>query len=357
MSAIPTEPFPSKKPPERAFAIAATDDVTRWDAFVGAQAGSTFCHQAGWRDVMSRALRHDTRLFVATDEHGEWGGVLPLVQVNTVLGRYSISMPFMNDGGPLGDSDAVAALVEHAVVDARQSGVKLLELRSRFPLPGRVIAADRKIGVHLRLPATVEDLWKTTFKAKLRSQVRRPTKEGMTARSGADQIDAFYAVFARNMRDLGTPVLPRLFFETLLDVFGSSVSFTGVYTAQGIPAAAACCLSWRNEVEVTWASSLRELNHLSPNMLLYAQLMEAAIGQGARVFNFGRCTPGSATHKFKLQWGGEDVPLPWPSWSPNGDGAAPSPDKPLFRVATGVWRRLPMAVANRVGPLLSRHLP
>jgi lipid II:glycine glycyltransferase (peptidoglycan interpeptide bridge formation enzyme) len=203
----------------------------------------------------------------------------------------------------------------------------------------------------------VDALWATTFKAKLRSQIRRPTKEGMTARHGSDQLDAFYSVFSRNMRDLGTPVLPRAFFARLLTVFGGSVSFTTVYTANGLAAAAACCLTWKDEVEVTWASSLRELNHLSPNMLLYANLMEQAIGRGSRTFNFGRSTPGSPTHRFKLQWGGHDRPLAWPSWSPGGVASTPSPDRPAFRVATAVWRRLPMPVANRVGPLLSRHLP
>ncbi len=137
--------------------------------------------------------------------------------------------------------------------------------------------SDRKVAVHLALPETVEALWATTFKAKLRSQIRRPTKEGMTARDGSDQLDAFYSVFSRNMRDLGTPVLPRAFFTRLQTVFGGSVSFTTVYTANGLAAAAACCLTWKDEIEVTWASSLRELNHLAPNMLLYANLMEQAI--------------------------------------------------------------------------------
>jgi FemAB-related protein (PEP-CTERM system-associated) len=337
--------------------VAETDDVARWDAFIAGQPNSTFCHQAAWRDVMKDVLGHRMSLLVAADGHGDWRGVLPLVRVRSVLGQYLISIPFMNDGGPLGDDAAQTALVEHAVDDARRTGAKLLELRSRVALPGPVTPSDRKVAVHLRLPETVDDLWKTTFRAKLRSQIRRPTKDGMTSRAGVDQLDAFYTVFARNMRDLGTPVLSKDFFKRLVSVFGDAVSFVAVYTAEGAPAAAACCLTWRDETEVTWASSLRELNHLSPNMLLYAQLMGQAIGRGVRVFNFGRSTPGSATHKFKLQWGGEDVPLPWPSWSPSGGTSTPSPDRPVFRVATAIWRRLPMPVANGIGPMLSRHLP
>ncbi|HEV8448935.1 MAG TPA: FemAB family XrtA/PEP-CTERM system-associated protein [Gemmatimonadaceae bacterium] len=341
----------------RSLRVVETDDAAAWDAFVETQPGSTMCHRSGWRDVLSDVLGHETSLLAAVDEGGNWRGVLPLVRVRSVLGHYLVSIPFMNDGGPLGTDDAKAALVEYAVADAKRTRVKLLELRSRDPVPGPVTPSERKVAVHLALPDTVEALWAATFKAKLRSQIRRPTKEGMIARNGVDQLDAFYSVFSRNMRDLGTPVLPRSFFTRLRAVFGDSVSFTAVYDAGGLAAAAACCLTWKDEVEVTWASSLRELNHLSPNMLLYANLMEQAIGRGLRTFNFGRSTPESPTHRFKLQWGGQDRPLAWPSWSPGGAASTPSPDRAAFRVATAVWRRLPMPVANRVGPLLSRHLP
>ena len=266
-------------------------------------------------------------------------------------------MPFLNDGGPLGDAAAQEQLVEHAVEEAAKSGASLLELRSRSELKGPVEPRHRKLTVHLPLPASVEQLWEKTFRAKLRSQIRRPLKEGMMARSGPAELSAFYAVFAQNMRDLGTPVLPRVFFERVAATFGDRVLFTSIATNDGTVAAASCTLIWREEAEIVWASSLREFNNLSPNMLLYAKTMEESIARGATLFNFGRCTPGGATHKFKLQWGGHDVPLPWPSWTRNADAGIPSADSAKFRLATAVWSRLPLAVANRVGPLLSRHLP
>jgi FemAB-related protein (PEP-CTERM system-associated) len=327
-----------------------------WDKFVSAADGSTFCHLSGWRSIMENALGHEAIYLVASDAES-WRGVLPLVRVRSVLGHFLISMPFLNDGGPLGDLAAQSALVEYAVAEAKRSGAAVLELRARHDLGGSVASANRKITVMLPLPDSVEALWAQTFKAKLRSQVRRPSKEGMTARIGVDQLSPFYSVFGRNMRDLGTPVLPRAFFDQIAAAFGDRAIFSAVYSAEGAPAAAACSLVWRDEVEIVWASSLREFNKFSPNMLLYASIMEESIRRGASVFNFGRCTPGGATHKFKLQWGGHDVPLPWPSWSRKGNASPPSPDRPAFRVATAVWSRLPLAVANRLGPLLARQLP
>ena len=339
----------------RIVTVAANDE--RWDRFVATADGSTFCHLAGWREVMTDVLGHEAIYLAAEDPGQTWRGVLPLVRVRSILGHYLVSLPFLNDGGPLGDDAARLQLVEHAVAEAQRSGATLLELRSRGAIPGPVTPSHRKISVHLAMPESVDELWTKTFRAKLRSQVRRPTKDGMTARCGSAELAPFYDVFARNMRDLGTPVLPRAFFERLASVFGDRVVFATVYTTEGVPAAAACCLVWRDELEVTWASSIRELNRLSPNMLLYARLMEEAIGRGVRLFNFGRCTPDGPTHRFKQQWGGDDVPLPWAYWSKSGAAGTPSPDRPLFRVATAVWSRLPMAIANRLGPVLARQLP
>ena len=333
------------------------DRSIEWDRFVTGDRDSTFCHLAGWRYIMTHALGRECEYLVAEDDSGVWRGVLPLVHVRGLLGHFLVSMPFLDDGGPLGGTVARELLSDSAVERAKASGAKLLELRSRQAVTGNVTTSGRKVSVRLSLPSTVEDLWATTFKAKLRSQVRRPSKEGMTARTGAAELPAFYQVFSRNMRDLGTPVLPMRFFEEQLRLFGEGVLITVVYSNSGEPAAASCCFAWRDELYVTWASSVREFNKLSPNMLLYSSMMESAIQRKLGVFNFGRSTPGASTHRFKQQWGGEDVPLPWAYWSRTGDVGTPSPDKPVFRVATAVWSRIPVAVANRVGPWLARQLP
>lgn len=328
-----------------------------WDRFVESDPQSTFCHQYGWKKVIRDVLGHESLYVAATDDDGTWHGVLPLVRVRTILGHYLISLPFLNDGGPLGDHGTRQVLVEYAVAEAERSGAGLLEFRSRSDLPGPVRAVHRKISVQLQLPSSLEEFWDTTLRAKLRSQIRRPVKEGMVFRYGVDELSSFYQVFARNMRDLGTPVLPMAFFEKVADTFGARVLFAAVYTNAGVPVAGACCFVWRKEIEAMWASSLREFNHLSPNMLLYCRLMEHAIDQGIEVFNFGRSSPDGGTHKFKKQWGGDDIPLPWASWSREPSIGVPSADRPMYRLATTAWRHLPARVANRLGPVFARMLP
>jgi FemAB-related protein (PEP-CTERM system-associated) len=333
-----------------------------WDAFVRSAEGATFCHLWGWREVMEQVLGHRAHYRVARDGGERLVGVLPLVQVRSrIFGHYVLSMPFLNDGGPLGESAAREALAQDARTLASTLGADLLELRMREPLGSleplgsQMRVSHRKITVMLDLPQDSDALWKQ-LDGKLRSQVRRPMKEGMTHAFGPAEVEPFYEVFAHNMRDLGTPVLPFALFDALRRVFPETVVF-GTVRHLGRTVAGGCGFLFRNEFEITWASSLREYSRMAPNMLLYWAFLEETTRRGARVFNFGRCTPGGGTHRFKLQWGGHDVPLPWTQWSPSGTTATPSPDRPLFRLATQAWSRLPLAVANRLGPVLSRQLP
>ena len=331
-------------------------DVAEWDAFVRSRPDSTFCHLFAWRAVAEDLLGHPAVYLLARDEVGGVAGVLPLVRVRSRLfGDYLVSMPFLNYGGPIGDEDAVRLLTRYARRMAEATSVDLLELRSRTELPGDLQRSDRKITVLLDLPADPGALWKD-LKSKVRSQVRRPMKEGMEVRIGLEQIHPFYAVFCRNMRDLGTPVLPMSFFLRALHVLHDEIVFAAVYH-KGVPVAAGAGFVHGSEFEITWASALREYNRLAPNMLLYWGLMEEMSTRGLKTFNFGRCTPGGGTHRFKSQWGGKDVPLPWARWSPEGVSATPSPESGAFRLATSVWQKLPVAVTNRLGPWLARKIP
>jgi FemAB-related protein (PEP-CTERM system-associated) len=328
-----------------------------WDAFVASAARSSFCHLAGWRDVMDGVLGHRSYPLAARDGTGRITGVLPLVHVRSrIFGTYLLSMPFLNYGGPIGEPEAVAALTGRALEVARELRVGLLELRCRGEAPAGMSVSHRKVTVTLDLPESVDALWKQTFRAKLRSQIRRPIKEGMCFRRGHEEVDGFYRVFARHMRDLGTPVLPRALFDALPAAFPGEVVFATVRDGDE-PVAAGCGFVWGDEFELTWAASLRDRSRSAPNMLLYASLMEEMVGRGLRTFNFGRCTPGAGTHRFKLQWGGVDEPLPWAQWSSAGVASTPSPESAKFRLATAAWQRLPLPVANRVGPVLARQIP
>ena len=329
-------------------------DAARWDEFVKGVPDSTVSHLSGWKHIVEDVLGRDYIPLVAVTLDGEWRGVLPLVRTGGALvGRWLISMPYMNYGGPIGTAAAQLALLQAARSEALRSGAELLQIRRRTAPDTTDAARAPKVLVLLDLPEAAETLW-SQLPSKVRSQIRRPMKEGMEFRTGIDQLEPFYAVFARNMRDLGTPVYPRRFFEELAATF-PELTFGAVYH-QGRPVGAGAGFTWRDEFEITWASCIRDYNSLSPNMLLYWSFMEEMIGRGIRVFNFGRSSPGTSTHRFKCQWRGRDVPLPWLEWSARERRVETSPSL-AARGVSAAWQKLPLPLANRLGPSIARRLP
>jgi serine/alanine adding enzyme len=334
-----------------------TGESEEWDRFARAQAGFTHFHLHGWKSVIGKSFGHECLYLVSRSGSGSINGVLPLVRVKSALfGHYLVSLPFLNYGGPLGTEAAIQALSDEAVARSEASGVKLLELRSRVPLPIGLPVSHRKITVLLDLPSSADQLMQL-IPSKVRSQVRRPQKEGVTVQFGPDQVKPFFAVFSRHMRDLGTPTLPLAFFQQVAATFPESSWFGCAYLG-GRPVACGAGFVWGREYEMTWASSLSEYNRIAPNMLLYYAFMEQAIEKGLTRFNFGRCTPDGGTHRFKRQWGSRDEQLHWYQHSQgNQPATTPSPDAGAFSWGPRIWKRLPLPVATMIGPRIVRYIP
>ena len=328
-----------------------------WDGFVRAQPRWTHFHLFGWKTVMQRALGHECLWLAARDPEGRLAGVLPLVRVNSVLfGHYLVSMPFLNYGGPLGSEPGVQTLVAHASGVAQRDRVKLLELRSRGPLPITLPVSHRKVTVLLDLtPGSPGAVWQA-LNSRLKSYVRRTQKAGVTVRFGPDQVGSFFEVFSRHMHELGTPTHSRRLFETIAQVFGEDAWFGCAYYNDR-PVAAGCALRWADEVEVTWASAVACAPELRPNALLYWAFIERAALEGLRTFNFGRSTPGSGPHEFKRRWGSRDEPLWWYDLAGRDGTTTPSPQDPALAWGPRLWKRIPARLARALGPTIVRCLP
>lgn len=334
-----------------------TGDWREWDALVLRHPDASHYHLSGWREIICQLYGHECIYLAAHDTQGELCGVLPLVHLNSKwFGDFLVSMPFLNAGGPIGTSQAVRALAHKAAEIAEDSGM-LLELRSRVPLPISLCASHRKITSILPLqPDQPEAIWRS-LPSKVRNQVRRPQRLGMEVLFGHDQLTSFFKIFSKHMSELGTPTQPRKLFELVTHEFPEDVWFGCVYHGkEGV--AGGCAIRWRGELEMVWASSLSSFNPLGPNMLLYWSFMERAARHGIRSFNFGRCTPGSNTHRFKRQWGAQDVRLWWYSTAASSNSnVIPSADNPAYVWKKRLWQRLPVPVATTLGPHIVRYIP
>lgn len=339
-----------------AYAPAARDG---WQAFVESAPGASLYHDIRWREVVEETFGHPTRYRLCRDPDGRIVGVLPLVHLKSLLfGSFLVSMPYFNYGGICAETEAARdALLSSAVEAARETGARHVELRHTAPLAFDWPLRTDKVSMRLTLPDDPEVLW-ARLGSKLRSQVKRPQKVGMEALiEGPERLDAFYEVFAANMRDLGTPVYPKRFFAAILERFPESTRICSVY-AGSRPVASGFLVGFRRTLEIPWASSLRSHNHASPNMLLYWRALAFACEQGYETFDFGRSSRDAGTYRFKAQWGAEPTTLHWHYWL-RTPGVLPqlTPSNPKYRMAIGIWRRLPVAVTRVLGPRIVRSLP
>lgn len=329
-----------------------------WNQYVFSNSYHSVYHQYDWRDIMYRTFNTET-YYLAAFCMGHIVGVLPLARMKSqMFGDFMVSLPYFNYGGVLASSDRIAFLLwQYATKLGERLGVSHIELRhTESVLPVSMVRKD-KVSMILTLPSSSEELFKQ-LSSKLRSQIRRPQREGaLTQVGGQEIIHDFYRVFSKNMRDLGTPVYPKSFFAAILEQFPQATRLIVVRLANK-PVAAALLIGHNGRMEIPWASSLREFNHLSVNMQLYWDALRYSIENGHHSFDFGRCTLDSGTYQFKKQWGAKPAQLYWHYWLRSG-GDLPyiNHTNPKYRLFISLWKCLPLWFANWLGPKLIKHLP
>ncbi len=329
------------------------------DRFVDAHDQAAAAHRTAWIDILRTGLgQHPLTLSAWRD--GQTVGYLPLVLTRSVLfGRRLVSLPYVNEAGILADEPATAArLVERAIELGREQRARYVELRNRAPFDGPALQPTRtdKLRMTAALPDHPDALWKQIH-SKARNQVRKAEKFDLTLHfGGTELLDAFYRVFAHNMRDLGTPVFPRKLFAAMLHYLGNDAELCLV-EKDDRPIAAALLTHFRNTTEVPSASALRQYNSTCCNMLMYWHLLKRAVEREATVFDFGRSSEGSGTYKFKTQWSAAGAPTGWQLAPLRGQAKPPTKEDDQFALAIRIWQKLPVWFTRLAGPPIVRGIP
>jgi serine/alanine adding enzyme len=332
--------------------------ATQWDNFVQNHPHSTNYHRWQWRRIIETNFGWRS-LPLMLEENGQLRGILPLyLQNSRLLGKWLSSVPLFQAGGILADTaDTASALLHDACALTQRLGAKYLELRQSAPqIDGLTVRGDRVKAV-LPVQSDPQEMLHS-LDSRVRTSIRKAEKSALTVQFGAvDLLDDFYSVFARNMRDLGTPVYHKGFFADILAAFPNE-SFIAVVRSAGKPVACDFLLGYRHTLESAWAASIRDYLSLKPNMFLHWKAFCFAAQRGYSMFDFGRSVAGSGPHRYKMQWGSLELPLPWSYWSLQKQQVqALNRHNPKLQFAISAWRNLPLAIANRVGPVLVKHLP
>ncbi|MEZ7895504.1 MAG: FemAB family PEP-CTERM system-associated protein [Thauera sp.] len=336
------------------------EDAPRWDDFVRRCPQATFFHLSAWRDLMEEVFDHRT-FYLYAERAGDIVGVLPLAEVRSRLfGHALVSLPFCVYGGIATAEDAgpetLHALESKAETLAQALGVQHLEYRNLqprhedWPRQAELYVTFRKE----ILPEVEANL--LAIPRKQRAMVRKGIKNALVSEVD-DTVDRFFALYADNVLRHGTPALPKRFFEQLKERFGEACEVLTVSSPEGKPLSSVVSFYFRDEVLPYYAGDDLAARELAANDFKYWELMRRACERGCKVFDYGRSKVGTGPYAFKKNWGFEPQPLSYEYRLYKRDSIPQNnPMNPKYRAFIALWKRLPIGVANRLGPHIVRNL-
>jgi FemAB-related protein (PEP-CTERM system-associated) len=354
-------PFAPARTTLRQARLGEADECARLEAFVAAHPQATACHRPAWLLAVAEGTCNRAHAIVA--ERGDaLVGYLPLNEIHSpVFGRLLASAGFAVDGGALvADGGNCAQLHRAAEELALRLSCPTIELRGGA-LPQSESGWAIKSGAHsgfVRSLAADDEAELLQVPRKQRAEVRKGLASDLSVTVGRDANDraAHHAVYAQSVRNLGTPVFPRALFDAVLEHFGEDADILTVRHG-GEAVASVLSLYHRGAVMPFWGGGAPAARALRANDRMYFELMLHARRRGCDRFDFGRSKTGSGPHNFKRNWGFEPQPLTYASWTaPGADRRDADPTSAKHAAQIALWQRLPLALANRIGPMIARGL-
>lgn len=330
--------------------------VARWEAFVEQCPDATFFHRAGWQTVIRDVFRHETH-FLFAEQGGNILGVLPLARVHSRLFGHSLTgLPFTVYGGVAAIDEAAAqALESEAQRIAQAAGVDHLELRhvrrrhADWPVQDLYVTFRKSI-----LPTEEENM--LAIPRKQRAMVRKGIKNALTSDIDPN-VDRFFALYADNVHRHGTPAMPKRYFQKLMEVFGRDCEVLTVCSAEGQPLSSVLSFYFRDEVLPYYAGDDEAARDLAANDFKYWELMRRACARGLKVFDYGRSKVGTGPYAFKKNWGFEPTPLHYEYRLYKRESIPQNnPSNAKYKLLIATWRRMPIGLANWLGPFIVRNL-
>jgi FemAB-related protein (PEP-CTERM system-associated) len=330
-------------------------DRTEWDTFVRNTPGGTFFHLIGWKDVLDEVFGFRSH-YLAARRAGVLVGVLPLFELRSWLsGTSLLSLPFAVEGGVCSaDDEARQALDGAALALAEQTGARSIELRDGLDGGAFQMREGLYFGFRRALLPTDEENM-AAIRRKQRRMIRVGQQAGLQARVDTADFDVFYDLYARSVRQLGTPVFPRRYFRLFVEHFPDDCALLTVRHG-GTPVAAVLSFFFNGTVLPYYAGSHRDFFQYAVNDFMYWELMRYARARGCQTFDFGRSKKGTGAYEFKCHWGFEPQPL---RYRVHVRGGAEMPERSMssdgVQFVRKAWSRLPLPVTKLLGPFLIRR--
>lgn len=341
----------------RAASLHDPAEARRIAGFVAELRGSLF-HLPHWLTGVERGTGQRAAGLVA-ERMGTITGWLPLTEVRSALfGKALVSSGFGVGGGILACGDEAAqALAEGAREHALRARFASVELRGGAIPDGWEQWSDKHCGFERALEGD-DEAELLAIPRKARAEVRKGLGFGHRITVGRAPADlaAHYACYSASVRNLGTPVFPRALFRAMLEAFPDHSDILTVWQGE-TPLASVLNFYHEGAVMPFWGGGVFAARAARANEVMYYELMLHARARGMTRFDFGRSKTGSGPFAFKKNWGFEPVPLTYGVWSAPGAPARNiDPTDASYSRKIELWKKLPLPVANTLGPWIARGL-
>lgn len=341
-------------------------DRDRWKALVEASRDATLGHIWEWREVAAAAYGFASLHLIAEDSDGMPVAALPFIIVRSRLyGTELTSMPYIDYGGichsEIIDMEARPQVDElmftYALELARAVRAKRLQVRTLKPSDPRLQISTEKVTQHLALAKTPAEQLRR-LPSERRNRLRRCERLGLTTEvvptSDERGLFDFCHIYETNMRDLGSPSHSRQFFHEVARRLGATMSLIIIRNSQ-MAVAAALVLEFRGEMSLPWSGALLSARSVYGTNALYWAAIRLGIERGCHTFDFGRSSIGSGIYEFKRQWGPKPHQVYWSTFYLKSRSKSPRRRAEL-RLASSLWRYVPLGLANVVGPSLRKGI-
>ncbi|MES2072237.1 MAG: FemAB family XrtA/PEP-CTERM system-associated protein [Pseudomonadota bacterium] len=342
--------------PQLSIKLMQAQDAARWDQFVQQCPEASFFHRAGWQSVIERAFGHKTWFYYAEAE-GRIVGVLPLAEIKSALFGHSLSsLPFCVYGGVATESEAARAALNQAAQElAAKLNVGHLEYRNIKPSEQAGWHTKELYVTFRKEIDTDEEKNMLAIPRKQRAMVRKGIK--FELKSELDEgVDRFFHAYSTSVHRLGTPVFSKKFFRVLKETFGQDCEVMTI-VKDGRVIASVMSFYFRDEVLPYYGGGTAEARDLAGNDFMYWELMRRACARGYKIFDFGRSKLGTGAFDFKKNWGFEPQPLHY-TYQLHKSTAVPdnNPLNPKYQLFIKMWQRMPLSLANLIGPHIVKNL-
>jgi len=261
-----------------------------------------------------------------------------------------VSVPYGVYGGPLGDGpDVVRELVASAIELGRKEGAGRVELRCVEDPGVEGLAPSELYATFVReLPADVPEVMKRMPK-RARAEVRKAIeKHGLTMEEGRHFLDDLARLFGESKQRLGSPGLPRAWFEALSDELGER-AVCHAARRNGETVAATMSFVFRDTLVFYYIGTTAEANReFNATNFLTTRLQEWGVEKGLARFDLSRSRVGSGSFSFKEHQGFVPAPLAYRyALLKSKSLPALTPSNPKTKVLQETWAKLPGWLARR----------